>query len=105
MGTDVTKIDEQLPRDWADNHHHRPYTVFLKAMSSLFNTKQKFNKLSDNWLEKDETIAKGNLAYSQMWWVLDEYQREAFYDLLGYAENYGGAFLCDGVGLGKHILV
>ena len=102
LGTDVTKkIDEQLPRDWADNHHHRPYTVFLKAMSSLFNTKQKFNKLSDNWLEKDETIAKGNLAYSQMWWVLDEYQREAFYDLLGYAENYGGAFLCDGVGLGK----
>ena len=36
-----------------------------------------------------------------MYPVLDEYQKEGYRSLLKIAAHYGGAFLCDGVGLGK----
>src|SRR4051794_41577024 len=32
---------------------------------------------------------------------LDRYQKEAYWALTGIARQFGGAFLCDGVGLGK----
>ena len=33
--------------------------------------------------------------------VLDRYQQEAYWALMKIARQHGGAFLCDGVGLGK----
>ena len=32
---------------------------------------------------------------------LDRYQKEAYWALMKIARQHGGAFLCDGVGLGK----
>ena len=40
-------------------------------------------------------------ARSRMYPVLDKYQKEAYHALLKIAAQHGGAFLCDGVGLGK----
>jgi len=36
-----------------------------------------------------------------MYPVLDQYQKEGYQSLMEIARQYGGAFLCDGVGLGK----
>jgi len=36
-----------------------------------------------------------------MFKVLDRYQQEAYWALMKIAQHHGGAFLCDGVGLGK----
>lgn len=36
-----------------------------------------------------------------MFGVLDQYQQDAYRNLLVIAQRYRGAFLCDGVGLGK----
>ena len=36
-----------------------------------------------------------------MYPVLDQYQKEGYHALLKIAAQHGGAFLCDGVGLGK----
>jgi SNF2 family DNA or RNA helicase len=36
-----------------------------------------------------------------MYPLLDEYQKEGYRTLLKIAVQHGGAFLCDGVGLGK----
>ena len=33
--------------------------------------------------------------------VLDEYQKEGYHSLLKIGRQHNGAFLCDGVGLGK----
>jgi SNF2 family DNA or RNA helicase len=38
---------------------------------------------------------------SQVYRVLDQYQKDGFHRLLEIANVHGGAFLCDGVGLGK----
>ena len=38
---------------------------------------------------------------SRMYPILDNYQREAYRSLLKIADKWNGAFLCDGVGLGK----
>ena len=36
-----------------------------------------------------------------MYELLDRYQKEAYGNLLKIADRFNGAFLCDGVGLGK----
>ncbi len=36
-----------------------------------------------------------------MYKVLDQYQKEGYHALMKIGSQYGGAFLCDGVGLGK----
>ena len=36
-----------------------------------------------------------------MYPVLDHYQKEGYHALMDIAKQFGGAFLCDGVGLGK----
>jgi ERCC4-related helicase len=33
--------------------------------------------------------------------VLDRYQKEAYWSMVRIAQQHSGAFLCDGVGLGK----
>lgn len=38
---------------------------------------------------------------SRMYPILDVYQQEGFHELVSIADQYRGAFLCDGVGLGK----
>ena len=36
-----------------------------------------------------------------MFGQLDRYQQEAYWSLMKICRQHGGAFLCDGVGLGK----
>ena len=38
---------------------------------------------------------------SKMYPILDYYQQEGFHELVSIADQYHGAFMCDGVGLGK----
>jgi len=98
-GTNITKvIKDDLPSEWTTSEW-LPYPIYVKAMAEFFGSNQTLN---DDWYENEKSIAEGKPhSYSQMWPILDEYQKEAFQDLSRYAENWGGAFLCDGVGLGK----
>ncbi len=73
------------------NRQTRPYTpfdVYAKALQEYF----RGHELTAN--EWDETR-------SRMFPHLDRYQREAYWSLIKIARQHGGAFLCDGVGLGK----
>lgn len=99
QGKPVTKlIEDRIPPEWTSTKWD-PYPIFVKAMAKFFGSNQ---TLDSTWYEKDKSKAEKNLhLYSQMWPILDEYQKEAFQDLSNYAENWNGAFLCDGVGLGK----
>lgn len=65
-----------------------PFVVWAKSLEELFRGYQ----ITDT--EWDETASK-------IFPRLDRYQKEAYWALLGIARQFGGAFLCDGVGLGK----
>ncbi len=65
-----------------------PFDVYAKALHEFFRGRE---LTAGEW---DET-------HSRMFPHLDQYQREAYWSLMKIARQYGGAFLCDGVGLGK----
>ena len=65
-----------------------PFDVYTKALHEFFRGRE---LTAGEW---DETR-------SRMFPHLDQYQREAYWSLMKIARQYGGAFLCDGVGLGK----
>ena len=65
-----------------------PYQVYLKSMYDYFKNRE----MSVSEWEKNESK-----VFSQ----LSQYQRDGYNTLLAIAAKYRGAFLCDGVGLGK----
>lgn len=65
-----------------------PFEVYARSLHELFGQQE----LSDrDWLEH----------HSRIWPILDQYQKDGFRKLIKIADAHGGAFLCDGVGLGK----
>jgi len=67
---------------------YTPFTVYAKALQEFFHG----HELTATEWEKHQ---------SKIYPILDTYQRESYHGLLKSAETYNGAFLCDGVGLGK----
>jgi superfamily II DNA/RNA helicase len=67
---------------------YTPFEVYAKALQEFFRGHQ----LTET--EWDET-------HSKMFPNLDRYQKEAYWALMKIARQHEGAFLCDGVGLGK----
>lgn len=67
---------------------YTPFEVYAKALQEFF----RGHELTAN--EWDETQSK-------MFPRIDRYQKEAYWALMKIARQHGGAFLCDGVGLGK----
>ena len=65
-----------------------PFDVYSHALRELFRGKE---ATSNVWEENESFI------FSK----LDQYQKEAYWSLIKIANRFGGAFLCDGVGLGK----
>jgi superfamily II DNA or RNA helicase len=70
-----------------------PFDVYSRALHEFFRR----HEMTDyEWL-----TAGGDNGGSRMYPVLDFYQQEGFHELVSIADHYRGAFLCDGVGLGK----
>ena len=69
-------------------HDYRPFDVYAKALQEFFRGHE---LTATEW---DETRSK-------MFPRIDRYQKEAYWALMKIARQHGGAFLCDGVGLGK----
>ena len=67
---------------------YSPFEVYAKALKEFFRGHE---LTATEW---DETR-------SRMFPQLDRYQQEAYWALMKIARQHGGAFLCDGVGLGK----
>lgn len=90
-GEDVTpeilKVIERHTREYS------PFEVYAKALHEYFRA----HEMSVGEWELAE-IQKGG---SHIFKILDKYQQEGYQALMKIAEKYNGAFLCDGVGLGK----
>jgi len=67
---------------------YTPFDVYAKALQEYFRGHE---LTASEW---DETR-------SLMFPRIDRYQKEAYWALMKIARQHGGAFLCDGVGLGK----
>jgi superfamily II DNA or RNA helicase len=100
---DVTQLQEWFEKHWAEGEdisdeivrvierqiaEYSPFQVYAKALQELFKSRE---LPPESW-EKTQ---------SQMYPWLDQYQKEAYQALLKVSHQHGGAFLCDGVGLGK----
>ena len=67
---------------------YSPFDVYAKALQELFS-------------RHELTAAEWEETRSRMFSRLDRYQQEGYWALMDIARRHGGAFLCDGVGLGK----
>ncbi|MDS4058089.1 MAG: helicase-related protein [Candidatus Contendobacter sp.] len=65
-----------------------PFVIWFKALDEFFRGQA---LTPDLWDQQESRLFK----------VLDRYQQDAYRNLLLIARHYRGAFLCDGVGLGK----
>ena len=69
-------------------HAYTPFEVYAKALHEYFRG-------------HELTAGEWDEQRSRMFPQLDRYQQEAYWSLMKIVRRYGGAFLCDGVGLGK----
>ena len=69
-------------------HLYTPFDVYAKALQEFFRG-------------HELTASEWDDARSKMFPRIDRYQKEAYWALMKIARQHGGAFLCDGVGLGK----
>jgi superfamily II DNA or RNA helicase len=79
------EVIKVIQRQIAD---YTPFDVYTKALQELF---EHHTPGEADW----ETTE------SKIYPVLDEYQKEGYHSLLKIGRQHNGAFLCDGVGLGK----
>ena len=86
---EATEVSEAVIGTIARHTHaYSPFDVYAKALQEFF----KGHEL---------TATEWDEARSLMFPRLDRYQQEAYRALMKIARQHGGAFLCDGVGLGK----
>jgi hypothetical protein len=72
---------------------YSPFYVYARALHEFFRR----HEMTDyEWL-----TAGPESGGSRIYNILDYYQQEGYQELAGIAKQYHGAFLCDGVGLGK----
>ena len=85
----ATEISDAIV-ETIDRHtrSYSPFEIYAKALQEYFRGHE---LTATEW---DETRSK-------MFHRLDRYQKEAYWALMKIARQHGGAFLCDGVGLGK----
>jgi superfamily II DNA or RNA helicase len=74
-------------------HEYSPFEVYAKALQEFF----RGHEMTAGEWELADPVNGGSHMYS----VLDQYQKEGYHALMKIAGQHGGAFLCDGVGLGK----
>lgn len=82
VSPDILRTFERHTREYT------PFEVYARALHEFFRG-------------HEMTVTEWEQTQSKMYPILDHYQREGYHALLKIAAQHGGAFLCDGVGLGK----
>ena len=108
LNVQITGSEVGLLQDWYEKHWQEAEDVtpfILRTMERHTDPRMPF----DIWFKSLYEFFKGEALTPDLWDkqssrvfpLLDKYQQDAYKNLLTIANTYGGAFLCDGVGLGK----
>lgn len=79
---EILKVVERHTKEYS------PFEVYAKSLQEFFRS----HEMTEEEWEKN---------HSRIYPILDRYQREGYHRLMDIANKHTGAFLCDGVGLGK----
>ncbi len=102
-GSEVSLLQEWYERHWEQAEDITP--DILRAIERHTNPRTPF----EVWFKSLDEFFRGEALTPDLWdqqesrvfRLLDKYQRDAYKNLVSIANTYTGAFLCDGVGLGK----
>ena len=86
QGEDIT--DAVLHIIEEHSKEYSPYDVYLRSMYEFFKG-------------QEETVSEWESKDSVIYPMLSQYQKDGYNSMVSIASRYSGAFLCDGVGLGK----
>lgn len=84
---EILKVIERHTREYS------PFEIYVKALHEYFRSHE---MSAGEW-----ELAEAGKGGSHIFKILDKYQQEGYQALMKIADKYNGAFLCDGVGLGK----
>jgi superfamily II DNA or RNA helicase len=108
LNVQVTGAPVAVLQEWYNEHWDEAEEVtseILKAFERHVRQYLPFEvyarSLQQYFLGHEETASEWEKDTSRIFPVLARYQQDGYGGLLKRAEKYGGAFLCDGVGLGK----
>lgn len=107
-GAEVSLLQDWYERHWEDaedvtpevlrtvERHTREYSPFEVYAQSLHHLFRDAPSPAREWEERE--VKDGG---SRVFKLLDGYQKDGYRNLMHIADRFNGAFLCDGVGLGK----
>lgn len=90
ISEEILKVIERHTKEYP------PFEVYAKSLQEFFRGHE---MTAGEW-----ELAGAQNGGSHVYPVLDQYQKEGYQALLKIARQHGGAFLCDGVGLGKTLI-
>lgn len=112
--TDNVELNVQLRREveelqaWFDEHWKDAEDVTAEILKTIERHTREFSpfevyakSLHEYFRGAEVTVGEWELKTSKIFNKLDGYQQEGYRGLLKIGKTHNGAFLCDGVGLGK----
>lgn len=78
----ILQVIEKHCRDYS------PFDIYIRSMYEMYHN-------------HEQTLSEWEENSSVIYPLLSQYQKDGYNSLIEIADKYGGAFLCDGVGLGK----
>ena len=95
-------------QDWFETHWDAAEDVTADMLSTITRHTAEFKPfdvyaraLHEFFRGRELTAGEWDESQSRMFGQLDRYQQEAYWSLMKISRQHSGAFLCDGVGLGK----
>lgn len=108
LNVQITGQPVSVLQEWYEEHWEDSEDITLEMLHVIERHIQSFNafevyahSLRELFRNREYTASEWEKHESVIFPLLDGYQREGYGRLLEIADDFGGAFLCDGVGLGK----
>jgi superfamily II DNA or RNA helicase len=108
LNVQITGQPVSVLQEWYDEHWGEAEDITLELLRTVERHVQEFTpfdvyarSLREYFSHKELSAGEWEETRSKIWPLLDGYQKEGYGALRKIASQYDGAFLCDGVGLGK----
>ena len=108
LNVQITGRPVNVLQEWFEEHWDNAEDVIPEILRVIERHTQDFTPfevyakaLFEYYAGHEMTVGEWEEQESKIYKILDQYQKEGYRALMKIAERHQGAFLCDGVGLGK----